>query len=170
MNASDRQDSTPHTSAEDGSYQPADYVPRVSAADADPDERHTVLIVENDEQSRRLIEQILAFSEYACLSATNGLQALDIVDQARVDLVLMDLSMPALDGYQTVERMRERPGYANTPIVAVSGHAESAQRDLALRSGFTEYLSKPFRPKELVQLIDRLLSSIAQCEDESGGR
>ena len=78
--------------------------------------------------------------------------------------------MPALDGYQTVERMRERPGYANMPIVAVSGHAESAQRDLALRSGFTEYLSKPFRPKELVQLIDRLLSNTAQREDEPGVR
>ena len=166
MNAPDRQGSAPHTNPEDGSFQPADYVPRTSAADADSDERHTVLVVENDEQSRRLIEQILAYSEYACLSAANGLQALDIVDHARVDLVLMDLSMPALDGYQTVERMRERPGYVNTPIVAVSGYAEGSQRDLALRAGFTEYLSKPFRPKELVQLIDRLLSNTAQREDE----
>jgi len=78
--------------------------------------------------------------------------------------------MPALDGYQTVERMRERPGYTNTPIVAVSGYAEDAQRELALRTGFTEYLSKPFRPKELVQLIDRLLSNTAQREDEPGVR
>ena len=170
MNAPDRQDLAPHTGAEDGSYQPAEYVPGVSAADADSDKRHTVLVVENDEQSRHLIEQILAFSEYACLSVANGQQALDIVDHARIDLVLMDLSMPALDGYQTVERMRERPGYANMPIVAVSGHAESAQRDLALRAGFTEYLSKPFRPKELVQLIDRLLSNTAQREDEPGVR
>jgi CheY-like chemotaxis protein len=170
MNAPDRQGPAPHTDPEDGSYQPADYVPGVSATDADPDERHTVLVVENDEQSRRLIEQILAFSEYACLSAANGLQALDIVDQARVDLVLMDLSMPGLDGYQTVERMRERSGHASTPIVAVSGYAEDSQRDLALRAGFTEYLSKPFRPKELVQLIDRLLSNTAQREDEPGVR
>jgi CheY-like chemotaxis protein len=170
MNAPDRQGSATHTDPEDGSYQPADYVPGVSAADVDSDERHTVLVVENDEQSRRLIEQILAFSEYACLSAANGLQALDIVDHARVDLVLMDLSMPALDGYQTVERMRERPGYDSTPIVAVSGYPEGAQRDLALRAGFTEYLSKPFRPKELVQLISRLLSNAAQGEDEPGMR
>jgi CheY-like chemotaxis protein len=170
MNAPDRQGSATHFDPEDGSYQPADRVPGVSAADADSDERHTVLVVENDEQSRRLIEQILALSEYACLSAANGLQALDIVDQARVDLVLMDLSMPALDGYQTVERMRERPGYESTPIVAVSGYAEDSQRDLALRAGFTEYLSKPFRPKELVRLIDRLLSNAAQREDEPGMR
>ncbi|HEX3272129.1 MAG TPA: response regulator [Ktedonobacterales bacterium] len=166
MNAPDRQGSAPHTDPEDGSFQPADYVPGISAADADSDERHTVLVVENDEQSRRLIEQILAFSEYTCVSAANGLEALDLLDQTRVDMALMDLSMPGLDGYQTVERMRERPGYANTPIVAVSGYAEDAQRDLALRSGFTDYLSKPFRPKELVQLIDRLLSNTAQREDE----
>src|SRR5690348_5423686 len=82
MNAPDRQGSAPHPNPEDGSNQSAEYVPGVSAADADSDERHTVLVVENDEQSRRLIEQILAFSEYACLSAANGLQALGIVDHA----------------------------------------------------------------------------------------
>lgn len=152
MNAPDRQGSMPQT----------DDAPHV---DSDPDERRTVLVVENDEQSRHLIEQILAFSDYACVSAANGLEALDLLDQTCVDLALMDLSMPGLDGYQTMERMRERPGYANAPIVAVSGYAEGAQRDLALRSGFTDYLSKPFRPKELVQLIDRLLSNVAQRED-----
>jgi CheY-like chemotaxis protein len=125
-------------------------------------ERYTVLVVENDEQSRRLIEQILAFSQYACLSVANGLEALDALDQERIDLVLMDLSMPALDGYQTVERMRERRDLFSTPIVAVSGRTTSDERDLALQAGFTEYLSKPFRPKELLQLIDRLLSNVAR--------
>jgi CheY-like chemotaxis protein len=168
MNAPDRQDATHQINTEDEIHQHIGGALDTPGTDADSRERRTVLVVENDEQSRRLIEQILAFSEYACLSAANGLEALAILDQAHVDLALMDLSMPALDGYQTVERMRERSGYTNTPIVAVSGHAESAQRDLALRAGFTEYLSKPFRPKELVQLIDRLLSNTAQREDEAG--
>jgi CheY-like chemotaxis protein len=157
MNAPDRQGLAPQT----------DDAPHVDSASSSS-ERRTILVVENDEQSRRLIEQILAFSDYACLSAANGLEALDLLDQTRVDLALMDLSMPGLDGYQTVERIRERPGYANTPIVAVSGHAEGAQRDLARRSGFTAYLSKPFRPKELVQLIDRLLSSTEPGEGGPG--
>src|SRR5262249_32258572 len=101
---------------------------------------------------------------YAGLSAANGLEALNILDRAHVDLVLMDISMPGLDGYQTVERMRKRPEHATTPVVAVSGLTASDERGPALRAGFTEYLSKPFRPKEVAQLIDRLLSNAAQGE------
>jgi CheY-like chemotaxis protein len=167
MNASDQQDPTPETGVEGAAYQRADDASPASPVVAGAEERRTVLVVENDDQSRRLIEQILAFSEYASLSAANGMQALELLDGARVDLVLMDLSMPTLDGYQTVEHIRERPGYANTPIVAVSGHTEGAQRDLALQAGFTEYLGKPFRPKELLQLIDRLLSHVAEREGGS---
>jgi len=170
MNAPDPQGSTPQTDAEGGSYQREEQIPQASAADSDPNERRTVLVVENDEQSRRLIEQILAFSKYASVSAVNGLEALDLLDQTRVDLALVDLSMPGLDGYQTVERMRERPGYANTPIVAVSGFTEGAHRSQALQVGFTDFLRKPFRPKELLQLIDRLLSDTAQRKDEPGVR
>jgi CheY-like chemotaxis protein len=132
------------------------------ASDSEIAERYTVLVVENDEPSRHLMEQILAFSQYACHSVANGLEALDLLDRERVDLVLMDLLMPALDGYQTVERMRERRELITTPIVAVSGRTTSDERDLALQAGFTEYLSKPFRPKELLQLIDRLLSNAAR--------
>jgi CheY-like chemotaxis protein len=170
MNTPDRQGSTPQTEAEGGSYQREEQIPQALVADSDPNVRRTVLVVENDEQSRRLIEQILAFSEYAYVSAVNGLEALALLDQTRVDLALVDLSMPGLDGYQTVERMRERPGYANTPIVAVSGFTEDAPRSQALQVGFTDFLRKPFRPKELVQLIDRLLSNAAQREDEPGVR
>lgn len=163
MNPSDQQITAPQPGSGSAADLRAD-APHASEIDSDSNERLTVLVVENDEQGRRLIEQILAFSEYACLSAANGLEALDMLDHARVDLVLMDISMPALDGYQTVERMRKRPGYAETPIVAVSGHSPGDEREVALRAGFTEYLSKPFRPKELLQLIDRLLSNTARRE------
>lgn len=162
MNAPDRQDPMPQADAEGEMHQQTSGAPHPSGASTESRERYTILVVENDEQSRRLIEQILAFSEYACLSAANGLEALEMLDQAHIDLALMDLSMPALDGYQAVERLRARPEYASIPVVAVSGYTEEAQRDQALEAGFTEYLSKPFRPKELLQLIDRLLSDTAQ--------
>jgi CheY-like chemotaxis protein len=162
MNTPDRQDPTPQTAAEGEIRQHIVDALLTPGASAESRARRTVLVVENDEQSRRLVEQILALSEYACLSAANGLEALERLDQAHVDLALMDLSMPALDGYQTVERLRARPEYASIPIVAVSGYTEQERRDQALEAGFTEYLSKPFRPKELLQLINRLLSDTAQ--------
>jgi CheY-like chemotaxis protein len=165
MNAPDRQDPTPQTAPEGEMHQPIVGALHTPGASADSSARRTVLVVENDEQSRRLIEQILAFSEYACLSAANGVEALEKLNQAHIDLALMDLSMPALDGYQTVELLRARPEYASIPVVAVSGYTEETQRDHALEAGFTDYLSKPFRPKELLQLINRLLSDTAQRTD-----
>jgi CheY-like chemotaxis protein len=167
MNPLDRDSPASQAGAESQNGPSANDAPLASATEPGLSGRRTVLVVENDDQGRRLIEQILAFSDYACLSAANGQAALDLLDHARVDLVLMDISMPVLDGYQTVERMRRRLEHATTPIVAVSGHTGGEERALALRSGFSEYLSKPYRPKELLQLIDRLLSNAARREDGS---
>jgi CheY-like chemotaxis protein len=121
----------------------------------------TILVAENDENNRTLVEQILSFAGYRCVLATNGQEALDAFDRERFDLVLTDLSMPVLDGYRTAELIRARPGCETLPIVAVTAHAMGNDRELALRSGCTEYLSKPFRPNELLGLVERLLDGRA---------
>lgn len=116
-----------------------------------------ILVVENEDGNLRLMEQILAFAGYRFLPATNGLEALSLLDHQQVDLVLIDLAMPILDGYRTTELMRQRPEMAATPIVAVTAHAMSEDRELALRCGCTDYIAKPFRPHQLLGLIERLL-------------
>ena len=116
-----------------------------------------ILIVENEENNRCLMEQILRYAGYQSLSARNGLEALNILDREHVDLVLTDLSMPVLDGYRATELMRRRPGAAALPIVAVTAHAMSDDRELALRSGCTDYLVKPYRPRDLVRMVERWL-------------
>lgn len=123
-----------------------------------PARRETVLVVENEETNRRLMEQILGFAGYAVLTATNGLDALALLGRVRVDAVLLDLSMPVLDGYQTTERIRQRPELSELPVVAVTAHAMSEDRELALRAGCTDYLSKPFRPNELLAMVARVLT------------
>jgi CheY-like chemotaxis protein len=136
------------------------------AADTAHENLPTILVVENDEPSRRLIEQILAFSGYAFVSAANGQEALATLEQTPVDLMLMDLSMPVLDGYETTALVRQLPRYAQTPIIAVSGHTSGEEREHALSYGFTDYLSKPFRPVELVRLVSYLLSAAPPGESE----
>jgi CheY-like chemotaxis protein len=126
------------------------------AGDSDRRQR-TVLIVENEDNNRRLVEQILDFAGYAHLSATNGIEALELLGREQVDVVLIDLSMPILDGYRTTELIRLRPECAALPIVAVTAHAMSEDRELALRAGCTEYLAKPFRPNELLTVVARML-------------
>ncbi len=88
----------------------------------------------------------------------NGLEALHALDLEPVDLVLVDLSMPVLDGYRTAERIRQRPEWAHLPVVAVTAHALNGDRERALSGGFDEYLVKPFRPRDLLQLVERLLN------------
>lgn len=117
----------------------------------------TILIVENEENNRRLVEQILEFAGYHHLSATNGVEALEVLDHARVDLMLIDLAMPVMDGYRATEIIRGRPDGGALPIIAVTAHAMSDDRELALSSGCTDYLAKPFRPNDLLHAIKRLL-------------
>jgi CheY-like chemotaxis protein len=118
-----------------------------------------ILVAENEANNRRLIEHILSVAGYRYISATNGLEVLQILDACRVDVILLDLSMPLLDGYQTTERIRQRPDGAKLPIVAVTAYAMREDRERALRSGCTDYLAKPFRASDLLEVVRRMLSS-----------
>lgn len=117
----------------------------------------TILVVENEVSNRILIERVLSTRGYYCLSASNGREALEILDRERVDLILTDLSMPVLDGYRTTQLIRARPALANVPIVAVTAYALNDENEAALQIGCNEYLTKPFKPRQLLEVVDRLL-------------
>jgi len=117
----------------------------------------TILIVENEVSNRILIEKVLSTRGFRCLSASNGREALEILDMEPVDLILTDLSMPVLDGYRTTQLIRARPGLAHVPIVAVTAYALNDENEAALQIGCTEYLTKPFKPRQLLEVVDRLL-------------
>ncbi len=118
----------------------------------------TILVVENEVSNRLLIERVLSTRGYRCLSASNGREALEILDHELVDLILTDLSMPVLDGYQTTQLIRTRPGMERVPIVAVTAFALSDEGEAARQIGCTEYLTKPFKPRQLLEVVDRLLA------------
>jgi CheY-like chemotaxis protein len=119
----------------------------------------TILVVENETSNRILIERVLSTRGYRCLSASNGREALDILDREQVDLILTDLSMPVLDGYKATQLMRARPGLANVPIVAVTAFALNDEGEAAKQIGCTEYLTKPFKPRQLLEVVARLLNT-----------
>lgn len=118
----------------------------------------TILVVENETSNRILIERVLSTRGYRCLSASNGREALDILDREQVDLILTDLSMPVLDGYRATQLMRARPGLADVPIVAVTAFALNDEGEAAKQIGCTEYLTKPFKPRQLLEVVARLLN------------
>jgi CheY-like chemotaxis protein len=117
----------------------------------------TILIIENEVSNRILIERVLSTRGYRCISASNGQEALNILDREYVDLILTDLSMPVLDGYRTTQLIRERPALANVPIVAVTAYALNDENEAAMQIGCNEYLTKPFKPRQLLEVVDRLL-------------
>lgn len=117
----------------------------------------TILIVENEASNRLLVERVLSTRGYRCLSASNGREALAILDHEPVDLILTDLSMPILDGYRTTQLIRARPHLTHVPIVAVTAFALSDEGEAARQVGCTEYLTKPFKPRQLLEVVERLL-------------
>ena len=117
----------------------------------------TILIIENEVSNRLLIERVLSTRGYRCISASNGQEALNILDREYVDLILTDLSMPVLDGYRTTQLIRERPAMVNVPIVAVTAYALNDENEAAMQIGCNEYLTKPFKPRQLLEVVDRLL-------------
>jgi CheY-like chemotaxis protein len=103
------------------------------------------------------MEEILRLAGYRCLSARNGREAVEAFDHERPDIVLTDISMPVMDGLEEVASIRARSYGAAVPIVAVTAHALGGDREFALREGCTEYLAKPYRPRELLAMVERLL-------------
>jgi CheY-like chemotaxis protein len=119
----------------------------------------TILIIENEVSNRILVERVLSTRGYRCISASHGREALQILEHEQVDLILTDLSMPVLDGYRTTQLIRARPGMEKVPIIAVTAFALSDEGEAAKRIGCTEYLTKPFKPKQLLEVVERLLLS-----------
>jgi CheY-like chemotaxis protein len=118
----------------------------------------TILIIENEVSNRILIERVLSTRGYRCISASNGQEALNLLDSEDVDLILTDLSMPVLDGYRTTQLIRERPAMAGVPIIAVTAYALNDENEAAMQIGCNEYLTKPFKPRQLLEVVDRLLT------------
>jgi CheY-like chemotaxis protein len=119
-----------------------------------------ILYVEDNEPNFQLVQKILAYDGHEVVHARDGMAALDeAANGPRVDLVLMDLGLPGLDGYETARRMRDRPGAADLPIVALTASVREADRRRAEAEGFAGFVEKPFRVEKLRKEIRKLLGA-----------
>jgi two-component system sensor histidine kinase/response regulator len=121
-----------------------------------------VLVAEDNPVNQRIAQQLLRKRELAVTLADDGRQAVDAFEAGRFDLVLMDVQMPEMDGFEAVAAIRalERAqGRPHTPIVAVTAHAMVGDRERCLEAGMDAYLSKPLRRQLLFELVDELLGA-----------
>ena len=118
----------------------------------------TILVVDDFDDTRLMLKLWLEKKGYRILEAENGEEAVDLANRERPDLIIMDIEMPYADGLDATRRIREHQALRETPIVAVSAYGADEYRVRALAAGCNEYVSTPFEPAALEQLIRNLIS------------
>jgi CheY-like chemotaxis protein len=117
-----------------------------------------ILVVEDVAFNRDLMVQLLE-EEYEVLTAVDGLEGVERAERDRPDLILMDLSLPGLDGWEATRRIKANPALRHIPIIAVSAHAMTGDEEHARGSGCDDYISKPLDEDILFAKLRRFLGS-----------
>jgi two-component system, cell cycle response regulator DivK len=117
-----------------------------------------ILIIEDNEQNLYLIRYILEDSHYEVFSAWDGKEGIELAASILPDLILLDIQLPLMDGYAVARRLRENPGLADTPIVAVTSYAMPGDREKAMEAGCSGYIEKPIDPDTFDQQVEKYLS------------
>ena len=123
---------------------------------ADP---RTVLLVEDTEDNRFMMRRLLEMTGYRVIDAMNGEEAVKLAKTASPNIILMDLSLPVIDGLAATRLIRKLPGFKSTPIIAVSAHDTTDFQSEAIEAGCNTYVTKPIDFSELEELIAKLLQT-----------
>ncbi len=108
-----------------------------------------ILVVEDQEDNRQIIRDMLATTDYEITEAENGEQALAAIAKQRPDLILMDIQLPIMDGYEATRRIKADPALKSIPIIAVTSYALSGEEQKARAAGCDDYVPKPYSPRHL---------------------
>ena len=116
-----------------------------------------ILVVEDHEENRRIMRDLLTSAGYEMIEAITGEEGVTLVERERPDLVLMDIQLPGLDGYEATRRIKANPALRQIPIIAVTSYALSGDDVKAFEAGCDAYISKPFSPRALLAKIREYL-------------
>lgn len=120
---------------------------------------HVILVVDDQQDNREILNAFLSDKGYGVIEACNGLEAVTAAKRERPDLIIMDLSMPVLDGFSAVRLLRELPEIRHVPVVACTAHDTETHRLQVLSVGFNEFLSKPIDFARLNDVLDQFLQA-----------
>ena len=112
-----------------------------------------ILVVEDQEDNRRILRDLLTSAGYEIIQAENGEEALAAAARERPDLILMDIQLPVLDGYEATRRIKADPALRAIPVIAVTSYALSGDENKARAAGCDAYVTKPFSPRALLAKI-----------------
>jgi len=112
-----------------------------------------ILVIEDQEDNRRIVRDLLTASGFTLFEAVNGEEGLQLAERERPDLILMDIQLPGMDGYEVTRRIKAQPHLQRIPIIAVTSYALSGDDQKAAAAGCNGYVTKPFSPRALLATI-----------------
>jgi CheY-like chemotaxis protein len=125
---------------------------------------YRILVVDDEPHLVRLMEFILAKQGHSMISAVNGREALEKARSERPDLILLDIMMPYIDGYEVAQTLRADDEIKSIPIILLSAKAQDEDIQRGLDLGVDEYITKPFSPEHLVHVVNSYLTQITPTE------
>ena len=116
-----------------------------------------ILVIEDTEDNRQIIGDLLHSAGYELIEAVDGLEGVATAEREQPDLILMDIQLPGIDGYEATRRIRAVPALATVPIIAVTSYALSGDEAKTRAAGCDGYVAKPFSPRQLLAKIREFL-------------
>ena len=116
-----------------------------------------ILVVEDQNDDRQIIRDMLAGTDYEITEAEDGEQALTAIAKEQPDLILMEIQLPSMDGYEAMRRIRTDPALLSIPIIAVTSFAPSGEEQKARAAGCDDFVPKPYSPRQLLAKIRHYL-------------
>jgi len=141
-----------------GSQKVARSLPRASRRRQPRALQRTVLVVDDVNDVTDMISLFLKHAGYHVVTAERATEALKLAGERKFDLIISDIGMPEMNGYELVEALRGMTPYRDTPMIAVTGYTEYDDRGRSLRAGFNAHLTKPIEPTRLLDLMNELLA------------
>lgn len=124
-------------------------------------DQRTVLLVEDNEDNRIVYATILNYQGFRVHEASDGEEGIRLARETKPDAILMDISIPVIDGWKATEILKKDPATAHIPIIALTAHALASDREKALAIGCAGYLSKPCEPRAVVAEVERVIGERA---------
>jgi len=112
-----------------------------------------VLVVEDTEDNRRILRDLLSMAGYDMVEAHDGAEGVAKAAEHKPDLILMDIQMPVMDGYEATRRIKADPALAHIPVIAVTSYALSGDEEKTRAAGCNGYIAKPFSPRQLLSKV-----------------
>ncbi|MBI3513004.1 MAG: response regulator [Proteobacteria bacterium] len=112
-----------------------------------------ILVIEDQEDNRQIMRDLLTSAGYEMIEAVDGAQGVALAAEHKPDLILMDIQLPVVDGYEATRRIKAQPALAAIPIIAVTSYALSGDDQKAFAAGCDGYVTKPFSPRQLLAKV-----------------